>query len=239
MFRLRFLILPVLAASLLTAAPAEAQRRGPAVAIRGAAPVRVAPRPAAVYRAPVHVHVTPRAAAVSPRGVYYHHAGYYYPRGYYYHRGYYYTPGYYARNRWVYYVPAYYPSIVAYNYAPVYSYSYTPPLTVYPYTPSATAYVTPAPAAPAVTQAPMPLPENAARIRVLAPADAAVWLDGEPMPSSGTERLFVSPPLTPGQTYTYEVRARWTADGRAVEQARRAAVRANDTTTVDFTVPAP
>jgi uncharacterized protein (TIGR03000 family) len=90
---------------------------------------------------------------------------------------------------------------------------------------------------PTVSEAPPPLPENTARLRIRVPADASLWVDGEPMPGSGPERVFLSPPLLPGRMYTYEVRARWTKDGREVEQVRRALVRANETTVVDFTSP--
>ena len=46
-----------------------------------------------------------------------------------------------------------------------------------------------------------------------------------------------SPPLTPGQDYTYEVHARWTDDGRTVDRTRKIHVRANALTEVDLTRP--
>ena len=69
------------------------------------------------------------------------------------------------------------------------------------------------------------------RVRV----DAEVWLGGQKTRQPGTLRQFVSPPLTPNQDYTYEVRARWTEGGKEVVQTRRIAVSAGSWKTVDFT----
>jgi uncharacterized protein (TIGR03000 family) len=46
-------------------------------------------------------------------------------------------------------------------------------------------------------------------VTVLVPADAEVFFDGERMTETGTERRFVTPPLTVGENYSYQVRARW------------------------------
>jgi uncharacterized protein (TIGR03000 family) len=81
------------------------------------------------------------------------------------------------------------------------------------------------------------VPENAAKVHVRVPAAATVWFEGDQTRQTGPARDFVSPPLTPGQTYTYDVRARWTENGRPVEQTRTVRVRAGDTSTVDFTSP--
>ena len=54
----------------------------------------------------------------------------------------------------------------------------------------------------------------------------------------GADRSFASPALTPGKTYTYEVKARWMEDGQPVEQTRRVKVEANRTSTVEFGQPA-
>lgn len=80
--------------------------------------------------------------------------------------------------------------------------------------------------------------ENAARVRVRVPANATVWFEGDQTRQTGPERDFVSPPLSPGQTYTYDIRARWTDNGQPVEQTRTIRVRAGETSTVDFTSPA-
>jgi uncharacterized protein (TIGR03000 family) len=80
-------------------------------------------------------------------------------------------------------------------------------------------------------------PSNTARLRILLPADAQLWLGDEKMSPSGSERLFVSPELTPGKPYNYRVKARWTQDGRSVEQTAKVKVYANKTTTVEFRAP--
>jgi uncharacterized protein (TIGR03000 family) len=82
-------------------------------------------------------------------------------------------------------------------------------------------------------------PEEVARITVIVPADAEVFFDGNPTKQTGTQRVFDSPPLKPGSRYTYSVRARWTADGRPVDQTRSVPVRAGAQIRVDFTSPLP
>ncbi len=71
------------------------------------------------------------------------------------------------------------------------------------------------------------------------PADAEVWFDGTRINLEGTERKLTTPPLEPGQSYYYHVRARWTENGRPVEQTRKVNVQAGDRTVVDFLSPAP
>jgi len=66
------------------------------------------------------------------------------------------------------------------------------------------------------------------------PADATVWLEGKETSQKGTDRLFVSPALAPGQDYIYDVHARWTENGREVDQTRSVRVRAGSKVKVDF-----
>jgi len=75
---------------------------------------------------------------------------------------------------------------------------------------------------------------NAATIDVRVPADAQVWFDGDPTNQRGSDRVFTSPSLNPGKAYHYEVKARWTENGRPVERTKRVEVRAGQRTTVDF-----
>jgi len=124
----------------------------------------------------------------------------------------------------------------AYNYPYTYSqgsvatptYSYT-----YPQATMGTSTVTESLYRPAV-------PANAARVTVLLPsADAQVFVQGQPMTSAGATREFVSPSLTPGESYTYEIRAVWNQGGQQVDQTRSVRVRANEVSTADFrTAPA-
>jgi uncharacterized protein (TIGR03000 family) len=76
-------------------------------------------------------------------------------------------------------------------------------------------------------------------IVVLVPADAEVFFDGGPTTQKGTERLFHTPPLQVGKQYHYTVRARWTQDGKKVEQTRKVAVRGGGRVRVNFLAAAP
>jgi uncharacterized protein (TIGR03000 family) len=78
-----------------------------------------------------------------------------------------------------------------------------------------------------------------AGVSVHVPADAQVWFDDSPTKQTGEQRQYVTPTLPPDRDYTYAVRARWTADGKVVDQTRTITVRANGSTSVDFTQPAP
>jgi uncharacterized protein (TIGR03000 family) len=57
-----------------------------------------------------------------------------------------------------------------------------------------------------------------ALIDVCVPPNAQVWIDGTPTSQTGPQRVFQSPPLEPGKGYVYIVRARWTEEGRPIEQ---------------------
>lgn len=77
-----------------------------------------------------------------------------------------------------------------------------------------------------------------ALIRVLVPSpNANLWFDNTPMPQQGSCRLFVSPPLDRGKTYTYTVKASWLERGRKVSREKLVKVRPGRETVVDFTVP--
>jgi uncharacterized protein (TIGR03000 family) len=75
---------------------------------------------------------------------------------------------------------------------------------------------------------------RSALIEVLVPPDAQVSFDGDTTSQTGPNRLFSSPPLDRGQAYHYTVTARFTQNGRPVEQTRRVEVRAGQRTTVNF-----
>ena len=80
-------------------------------------------------------------------------------------------------------------------------------------------------------------PDTRVYLTVRVPTDAEVWFGGQKTHQTGAVRRFVSPPLTPGQDYNYEVRARWTEAGEEVVQARRLVVSAGSRKVVDFTQP--
>jgi uncharacterized protein (TIGR03000 family) len=82
------------------------------------------------------------------------------------------------------------------------------------------------------------LNDREARVNLRVPTNAEVWFDGNSTKQKGEWRSYVSPPLDSDKTLHYEVRARWTdANGHAVEQTRRVAVRAGQLSMVDFLRP--
>ncbi len=68
-------------------------------------------------------------------------------------------------------------------------------------------------------------------------ADAEVFLNGQATTSSGTERVFQSPPVNPGSNYAYSVTARWMENGKMVEEKRDVQVQAGENVSVDFRTP--
>ena len=51
--------------------------------------------------------------------------------------------------------------------------------------------------------------QNQASVRLMVPANAEVWLDGNKMSETGTVREYVPPTkLEPGAEYSYQVRVR-------------------------------
>jgi uncharacterized protein (TIGR03000 family) len=77
-----------------------------------------------------------------------------------------------------------------------------------------------------------------AQITVRVPADATISFFEAPTTQKGAERLFVTPALQPGKQYYYDVTARWTKDGRAVEETRKVSVAAGARVEVNFLAPA-
>lgn len=75
---------------------------------------------------------------------------------------------------------------------------------------------------------------NAARIVVHLPADATLTIDGQPTQSRSDTRTFVSPPLEPGKTYHYTLRAEMNRDGHNVTDRKTVEVRAGQTAEVTF-----
>jgi uncharacterized protein (TIGR03000 family) len=75
---------------------------------------------------------------------------------------------------------------------------------------------------------------NAARIDVRVPANAEILFEGEKTTQTGSSRQFVSPPLTPGGKYTYDIQARWMENGRQINRTRHVPVGAGQVVRVDF-----
>jgi len=77
---------------------------------------------------------------------------------------------------------------------------------------------------------------NVLRIIVIVPtAEAEVTINGVKTAQTGKVRRFVSPALEPAQSYAYELRARWRAGGKDVQQTRTIKFKAGQRLTVDFT----
>jgi uncharacterized protein (TIGR03000 family) len=87
-------------------------------------------------------------------------------------------------------------------------------------------------------KAPAVLPEvsgNNAVINVHVPiALADVAFDGQMTRGTGKDRIFTTPQLTPGETYTYTVTASWTEGGLPRAETRTVQVQAGQSATVDF-----
>jgi uncharacterized protein (TIGR03000 family) len=77
---------------------------------------------------------------------------------------------------------------------------------------------------------------NEATIVVHLPAEATLTIDGQPTQSTSSTRTFISPPLEPGKTYSYTLRAEMNRDGRAQSVKKTIDVRPGQPTevTLDF-----
>jgi uncharacterized protein (TIGR03000 family) len=86
-------------------------------------------------------------------------------------------------------------------------------------------------------QPPEELDPSAVAIAVHVPADAQVFFNGAKTTQTGEVRSFVTPPLSPGQDFTYDVRAQWTENGRPVTRTRSITVHAGDRLALNFMTP--
>lgn len=136
------------------------------------------------------------------------------------------------------YHPMYYSVAPGYGYYP--SYPYLPNITGLPSYPIANPDV-PLPSGNQLeAHAPPPASDpNAATIDVLAPPDARLWFQGQETRQQGPQRFFESPPLRPGENYSYKVKVQWIAEnGETVERTRTIRVRAGAHITLDLRGPA-
>jgi uncharacterized protein (TIGR03000 family) len=105
-----------------------------------------------------------------------------------------------------------------YDYAPAFA-------TSAPVTRSQSYYYAPGQASPV---------NNTVTLNLTVPADAKIWFEGSLTEQTGEQRQFVSPPLKPGQEYTYDVQANWKQDGREVTRKRRITIHAGDVVNLTF-----
>ncbi len=82
-------------------------------------------------------------------------------------------------------------------------------------------------------------PANQALLVVRLPAGATLTVDSSPTRQTGPERTFLSPPLTPGKTYSYELKATWEEGGKVKSVTREATVYAGKRTVIDLTAEPP
>jgi uncharacterized protein (TIGR03000 family) len=76
-----------------------------------------------------------------------------------------------------------------------------------------------------------------AQLSVRLPAMAELQIDGQKTRSTGPMRRYTSPPLEPGQQYTYELRAKWMQNGREMTRTRTVEVRPGQVVNVDLLSP--
>jgi uncharacterized protein (TIGR03000 family) len=66
------------------------------------------------------------------------------------------------------------------------------------------------------------------------PAEAEIFFDGKSTTQTGGQRDYFTPPLEIGQTYEYELVARWQENGKEVKRSRRVSMTGGDAVRVDF-----
>jgi uncharacterized protein (TIGR03000 family) len=88
---------------------------------------------------------------------------------------------------------------------------------------------------PKIAQAAMN-PPAPATVDVTVPAeDTELWFNGVKMQQTGLKRQFVTPDLTPGKVFTYQLRARWADSVKQYDVTRTVSVQAGATLTVTVT----
>jgi len=114
------------------------------------------------------------------------------------------------------------------DYGSYYGPNYAAPEGIAPST-SASAY-------PPAEPAPVPNAISTARITVQLPADARLWIDGQPTQQAGSVRTFETPTiLEPGRTYSYKLRAEWVENGQPIVRERDVSFQAGRQVVVNMT----
>src|SRR5205807_2223250 len=73
-----------------------------------------------------------------------------------------------------------------------------------------------------------------AQLRLLVPAVAQVTIGGQATATTGADRLYETPPLAPGKTYSYQVEAWWQDGNSKIVRMAVAKVQAGKETVVDL-----
>lgn len=82
-----------------------------------------------------------------------------------------------------------------------------------------------------------PAKADKATMIIKVPPDAVLSIGGHPTRQAGPERLFESPLLPPGQSFTYTLTAAWSDSGKPRTESRQVIVKAGDRIVVDFNTP--
>jgi len=86
--------------------------------------------------------------------------------------------------------------------------------------------------------APVSTPTTSATIVVSLPAEAKLTIDGNPTTSTSERRVFNSPPLTPGKTYHYTLKAEVAVAGKTEVITKVVDVQAGRETEAKLELPA-
>ncbi len=78
-------------------------------------------------------------------------------------------------------------------------------------------------------------PEPCAYLEVQVPDNAEVWINDTKTQQTGKVRTFVTPSLPADKVFTYEIKAKWSEDGKAVEQSQIVMVQSGKRVPVSFT----
>jgi uncharacterized protein (TIGR03000 family) len=78
--------------------------------------------------------------------------------------------------------------------------------------------------------------DTAVQLKFRVPEGAQVWLGGVQTQQTGSLRHYVTPPLTPGQEYTYEARVTWKEQGKEMVQLQTFRLHAGDHVSASFPV---
>lgn len=92
--------------------------------------------------------------------------------------------------------------------------------------------------APAATTAAAPAPLRA-RVTLNIPANAQVWVGGQPVKVATVPLTLESPDLDPGQRYTFDLKVAWKERSGEQERKRRVTVEAGQTTSLTYTAAEP
>ena len=76
--------------------------------------------------------------------------------------------------------------------------------------------------------------KSTATLKLELPADAKLFVDGQPIDGDGAVRNFSTPELPVGRNYYYDMRAETTVNGTPVREEIRLVVRAGDALTHTF-----